>query len=47
MTKKALADEHGARHRYGTPAFHDLLLWLWTSNANGRFNDWNPAVRCP
>lgn len=36
-----------APNRYGVPPFYELHLWIWKSNGNGVFNDWNPAVRCP
>lgn len=36
-----------APNRYGVPAFYELHLWVWKSNRDGIFNDWNPAVRCP
>lgn len=34
-------------NRYATPMpFYELHVWLWEHNANGLFNDWNPAVSC-
>ncbi len=30
-----------------TPPVWTLHLWLWTSNPNGEFADWNPTVFCP
>ena len=36
-----------AGNRYGLPDFYELHAWLWNHNANGMFNDWNPAVVCP
>jgi hypothetical protein len=35
-----------AGNRYGLAAFYELHVWLWKHNANGLFNDWNPAVSC-
>jgi len=34
-------------NRYGvTVPLYTLHVWLWLPNANGLFNDWNPAVTC-
>ncbi len=33
-------------NRYGLPPFYELHAWLWKRNANGRFADWNPRVKC-
>jgi hypothetical protein len=30
-----------------TPPVWTLHLWLWTSNPNGVFGDYNPTVFCP
>jgi len=35
-----------AGNRYGLPAFYELHVWHERANANGTFNDWNPAVHC-
>jgi hypothetical protein len=36
----------GAPNRYGLPAFYELHVWAWKSNADGVFADWNPRVSC-
>jgi hypothetical protein len=36
----------GFPNRYGLPAFYELHVWAWQSNANGLFVDWNPRVSC-
>lgn len=36
-----------APNRFGVASFYELHLWVWQHNPNDRFNDWNPAVRCP
>ena len=33
-------------NRYGLPPFYELHVWLYKSNPNGRFDDWNPRVSC-
>jgi hypothetical protein len=34
-------------NRYGTAMpLYELHVWLWESNQNGLFNDWNPSVEC-
>ena len=33
-------------NRYGLPAFWELHAWVWTTNPNGMFADWNPRVTC-
>ena len=33
-------------NRYGLPPFYELHVWLYKSNPNGRFADWNPRVSC-
>jgi hypothetical protein len=34
-------------NRYGLPAFWELHAWVWTTNPDGMFADWNPRVTCP
>ena len=34
-------------NRYGLPAFWELHAWVWKTNPNGMFDDWNPRVTCP
>jgi hypothetical protein len=34
-------------NRYGLPPFYALHVWLWKDNPSGRFNPWNPTVKCP
>jgi hypothetical protein len=36
-----------APNRFGVAAFYELHFWVWRPNPDGRFNDWNPLVRCP
>jgi hypothetical protein len=36
----------GAPNRYGLPAFYELHVWVWQSNPNGTFSDWNTLVSC-
>ena len=36
-----------APNRFGLPDFYALHVWLWKDNPNGRFDPWNPKVRCP
>lgn len=31
---------------HGLPVHYDLHAWVWQPNANGAFDDWNPAVAC-
>lgn len=31
---------------HGLPVHYDLHAWVWQPNANGMFDDWNPAVAC-
>lgn len=31
---------------HGLPVHYDLHAWIWQPNANGVFEDWNPAVHC-
>lgn len=31
---------------HGLPVHYDLHAWVWQPNANGTFDDWNPAVDC-
>ena len=33
-------------NRFGLPAFWELHAWVWKSNPNGMFDDWNPKVTC-
>ena len=35
-----------AGNRYGLPDFYELHVWLWKTNPNGLFEDWNPNVTC-
>jgi hypothetical protein len=37
----------GSPNRYGLPPFYALHAWLWKDNPNGRFEPWNPKVKCP
>jgi hypothetical protein len=34
-------------NRFGLPDFWMLHAWLWKDNPSGRFNPWNPDVKCP
>jgi hypothetical protein len=34
-------------HEPGMPIHYDKHLWLWKHNPAGRFEPFNPAVRCP
>jgi hypothetical protein len=34
-------------NRYGLPAFWELHAWVWKTNPDGVFADWNPRVTCP
>ena len=36
-----------APNRFGLPDFYALHVWLYKDNPSGRFNPWNPDVRCP
>jgi len=36
----------GSPNRYGIPAFYELHVWAWKSNALGLFADFNPKVSC-
>jgi hypothetical protein len=36
----------GAPNRYRIPAFYELHVWVWKTNPNGMFTDWNPKVSC-
>jgi len=35
-----------AGNRFGLPEFYELHYWLYKSNPNGTFDDWNPTVSC-
>ena len=35
-----------APNAYELPDFYELHLWLWKSNPNGLFADWNPRASC-
>ena len=35
-----------APNAYDLPDFYELHLWLWKTNPNGLFADWNPRVSC-
>ncbi len=35
-----------APNAYELPDFYELHLWLWKTNPNGLFADWNPRVSC-
>ncbi|MDP9067808.1 MAG: hypothetical protein M3N53_05615 [Actinomycetota bacterium] len=34
-------------HGPGMPVHYDLHVWVWRSNPNGIFEQWNPRVTCP
>ena len=34
-------------HHPGMETHYDLHAWIWKSNPNGTFADWNPTVSCP
>ncbi|WP_156724977.1 hypothetical protein [Streptomyces apocyni] len=34
-------------HFPGMPVHYDLHVWLYKSNPNGKFAEWNPRVSCP
>jgi hypothetical protein len=36
-----------APNRFGLPAYYSLHAWVWQRNPAGRFEMWNPNVRCP
>jgi hypothetical protein len=36
----------GSPNRYGMPAFYEMHVWVWKTNPNGVFADWNPNVSC-
>jgi hypothetical protein len=33
-------------NRFGIPAFWSLHLWIWRPNPAGKFQPWNPRVKC-
>ena len=33
-------------NRFGLPAFYTLHAWVWRSNPQGMFANWNPRVTC-
>jgi hypothetical protein len=33
-------------NEFGLPPFYELHVWLYKSNPNGMFNEWNPRVSC-
>jgi hypothetical protein len=35
-----------APNRYGLPDFWALHAWIWKDNPRGRFEPWNPDVKC-
>ena len=35
-----------APNAYDLPDFYEIHLWLWKTNPNGLFADWNPRVSC-
>jgi hypothetical protein len=35
-----------APNRYGLPPFYALHAWIWKNNPSGRFQPWNPDVKC-
>jgi hypothetical protein len=36
----------GAGNRYDIPAFFELHAWIWQTNSEGTFADFNPDVSC-
>jgi hypothetical protein len=34
-------------NRYGLPPFYSLHVWVWKHNPAGKFEMWNPKVKCP
>lgn len=35
-----------AGNRFGLPAYYSLHAWIYKHNPSGRFNPWNPTVKC-
>ena len=34
-------------HEPGMPWHYDKHVWLWNTNPNGMFSQWNPSIACP
>jgi hypothetical protein len=40
-------DQSFGEAAHGLPDHYELHVWTEMANASGRFNPWNPAVKCP